>query len=1050
MKNSPFIGARLVWRAIISCVVALLLNSSPAARARTITLSLEFTRFQYSLLDPYYPGQAYYTVKTIVSSDVPPITYDEVDSSTNNSAFGASENGNGITPYPDIGSAVNAATNGAWTLTVNKGDVSQQQYTFTVSATGLPLTDANLPTVQIAPPDGDLAVSINSAFAWTGPAIWSELDLVARTPDYSFYMPDSPSPATTSWSAAPLPLGTNLFEVTYKTNASAWITISTPLNNLSQPFTNWVGGAKLVDYAESGFVTSTNPFSLTDINTALDTTNLYWAVSGDANWFVETTNTDSGSPSAAQSGSVTNTQSSTLFVSVTGPGTLTFDWSSIANDTNGGFDYEFYLDNDPINNDLADLYSGVNAWAQAGPFTIPAGPHTLSWTVYANNDTDSTQAGFLDQVSFVAGAAPVITLNPLSQTNYPGYIVALYAAATSNPAATWQWYEVGSGAISGATNTLFTPTNSGTAGVAGSYYAVASNLSGSANTTTAAVTFVTAPLPPGWSRAVDSPFKAEFDTNVIKDNYSGCAVDSAGEIYVADQYFGNIFVETNFVVINTLTLVGTNGGAALVKYDGHGNPLWAVGLTNNDPASSSYGDCVALAPGNGAYLAVNLAGTNWLGANQYANSGSGSILLSRFDASGSNVWSQFINGTNFSYTSYNDLVSDSTGNVTLAGNFIGTTGFGGTNLSVPALTGFIAQYSSTGSIRWAQTVPDNVHGLAYGGGRLYASLQAAVSGGVTNVSIGGLSNITDRAWAVACLNATNGQALWIHGVGEQYAAKSIGSVLDDAPLVSLSGSDLFLTGTAYGSTAVFGGLSVSLPGGRYQYFARYDTNGNAQVATTYGSPTTMPWAAAANASGVYVSGDFDDYSGFGNFFIAAPFYSPSYLGAGYFTQPFAAKFDRNGNALWARNGSSSVLANFRGIATTSDGVWASGSVLISDTFHPAQFGTNVVSGDAYLDYFGYGVTAFFTQGGVLAKITETTATATPVALLNPHTSGANFQFSFTSESGFTHYVQYSTNLVAGPWQTYTNIPGDGTLKTSLIPLSLFSPSKQGFIRVSTQ
>src|ERR1017187_7119626 len=83
--------------------------AAPAARARTITLSLEFTRIQFSVFDQYNPGQTQYTVKTLVSSDVPPITYDEADSSTNNSAFGGSENGYGYGYYGDLGFAINAA-----------------------------------------------------------------------------------------------------------------------------------------------------------------------------------------------------------------------------------------------------------------------------------------------------------------------------------------------------------------------------------------------------------------------------------------------------------------------------------------------------------------------------------------------------------------------------------------------------------------------------------------------------------------------------------------------------------------------------------------------------------------------------------------------------------------------------------------------------------------------------------------------------------------------------------------------------------------------------
>jgi hypothetical protein len=58
---------------------------------------------------------------------------------------------------------------------------------------------------------------------------------------------------------------------------------------------------------------------------------------------------------------VINYQSTTLSATVTGPGNLTFYWSSIANDPDQGFDCEFYID-DPNTNDIADLYSGVNPW----------------------------------------------------------------------------------------------------------------------------------------------------------------------------------------------------------------------------------------------------------------------------------------------------------------------------------------------------------------------------------------------------------------------------------------------------------------------------------------------------------------------------------------------------------------------------------------------------------------------------------------------------------------------------------------------------------------
>jgi hypothetical protein len=75
---------------------------------------------------------------------------------------------------------------------------------------------------------------------------------------------------------------------------------------------------------------------------------------------------------------------------------------------------------------------------------------------------------------------------------------------------------------------------------------------------------------------------------------------------------------------------------------------------------------------------------------------------------------------------------------------------------------------------------------------------------------------------------------------------------------------------------------------------------------------------------------------------------------------------------------------------------------------------------------------------------------TPTQLINAQRAGTNFQFSFLSQAGVTNSVQYRTNLVLGIWLTYSNVTGDGTLKTIPIPLSVFSPSKQGFIRVSSQ
>ncbi len=172
---------------------------------------------------------------------------------------------------------------------------------------------------------------------------------------------------------------------------------------------------------------------------ALNAQALTWTtMDGDTPWFVETTNTEDG-VSAAQSGVVTNSQSSIISTTVTGPGTLTFFWSS--QDAGGNFDYEFDIDNG-----YADDIFYNTAWYQDGPFNLSAGPHTLSWTVNANGDNDPTEAGFLDQVSFVPNA-PVNLLNPQAvganfQFSFQSQMGFTYAVqyATNLVAGGWQTF----------------------------------------------------------------------------------------------------------------------------------------------------------------------------------------------------------------------------------------------------------------------------------------------------------------------------------------------------------------------------------------------------------------------------------------------------------------------------------------------------------------------------------------------------------------------------------------------------------------------------------
>lgn len=763
---------------------------------------------------------------------------------------------------------------------------------------------------------------------------------------------------------------------------------------------------------------------------AVDAPQFTWTTGGDTSWFVQTTQSHDN-VDAAQSGAIGDNQSSWIQTTITGPGTLGF-WWRVNSDDQLSYDY---LEVD-FGGQSSSQISGDYGWEYYETH-LDAGAQTVRWTYYKDaSDVAGADTAWLDEVNFIPDVPPTITFQPIDHTIYPGYPPRLVADATAIPEANWQWYKVGTGLIPGATSRYYSPTNAGAA-AAGSYYAIALNDVGSANTRTAVVSFASAPFPADWTIAFKTQISGNFDNP--RTNYGiASLVDASGNIYSANSFTG-----TNYQTTNTFISGPGRFAAGLFKHSSSGVPLWGRAITNNG-SGNSYPQCVATAPGDGVYMSGVFLGTNYIGTNALIESTGGSLYLARFDTAGNVLWVRTFGGTNSQFQSYHQLASDPAGNVTISAFGNNLVDFGSTNILLNGRKGVLAQYDASGSIRWISQPSGWVNYMTYKGGRIYA----VMDGNETNY-IGGLTNLSDRKYAFTALNATNGQALWLSGVG---SAKDAGNPLgatDDVPAVSVSDTEVFLSGTGWGGESTFGAHSVSWTSPNGQYLARYDTNGTAQLAISFGGTNVWPWAAVADGSGnVYVTGDFDGYAQFGNKTIGGARFGG--IGDPFRGQTFVAKFDRTGNALWVRQAQSEVptsFVNVRDINLVGDGVWICGFVN-----YYGNFGTNInnrVYGPETIIGFPFGFIYYY-SGGYLAKVTENGVIANPITLLNPQSSGANFQFQFQTQSGFAHAVQYRTNLATGQnWQTYSNVTGNGTIKTIGVPQSLFSPAQQGFIRVST-
>jgi subtilisin family serine protease len=135
-----------------------------------------------------------------------------------------------------------------------------------------------------------------------------------------------------------------------------------------------------------------------------------WTFSGNANWFVQS-NTVHGGSYAAQSGDVSNNQSSTMQVVVDcGAGGEVSFWYKVSSEAN--YDYlQFYVDSS-----LKSEWAGEVGWAQYTT-TVTAGTHTFRWTFDKDYSvSDGSDCGWVDDIVFPGGsaAAPLAVAAPWS------------------------------------------------------------------------------------------------------------------------------------------------------------------------------------------------------------------------------------------------------------------------------------------------------------------------------------------------------------------------------------------------------------------------------------------------------------------------------------------------------------------------------------------------------------------------------------------------------------------------------------------------------------
>ena len=303
------------------------------------------------------------------------------------------------------------------------------------------------------------------------------------------------------------------------------------------------------------------------------------------------------------------------------------------------------------------------------------------------------------------------------------------------------------------------------------------------------------------------------------------------------------------------------------------------------------------------------------------------------------------------------IAVDAWGNSLVTGAFSGTADFGFDTSPLFSLGGFdifVAKYDENGKPVWVRQAGGTgrdeglaaaVDGMGNGivSGRFSGTTDnPAVFGSVTLASSGGSTDIF-----VAKYDA-QGDVAWAKQAGGRGEDQAFGLATD-------GNGNILITGRFRGPTndpSVFGSIQLfSAAGSADVFIAKYDPDGNplwAKQAGGIGHDEGLDIAADALGH-VYVTGRFQGQANFDAVTLVSEEGSDDV---------FTAKYDRNGNVLWAKKGGGSGQDYGSGLATD-----ARGHAVITGYYEEtAAFGTQDLTSEGAGDLF---VVKYDAEGEIL-------------------------------------------------------------------------------------
>jgi hypothetical protein len=942
-------------------------------------------------------------------------------------------------------------TNGNWTLLITNA-LSTNQYSFTVTFTGV-TSNQFAPVIILFPTNGAIFITNTPVFVWLGPTNWPgtlDVNESFTDPNGNNYGEASASlpPGQTNW-ACPvvIPDGTNNFGANYKSNVTALVVANTPTNHLLQPLGGWVSTATLETYNNSQFIVGQPAPSISGgghTNVAHysfdDSDNLGQDSSGNGNdlsgptWWGPTyqfdTDAKAGGGATEFFGTSCMTPDNHVLTNLNAvlAGSFTFSAWVKTTVTNGGDDnnafygaviFWAYNDNGNTNDTIPLAITGSKA-----AFTTRdhLGNDTTLHSITSVNDgnyhliTVTRDQGTGEKKIYVDGnfeTSEMGTTDPLNGNNYR-LTLGGWAYCTDGNCTNFYAYngllddmQIYSGVLS-ATEVSAIYTNPGTP---------VPDLAGGTNSIVAHYDFdedtVLAPDVSGHGNNI--VYAGHFDgdgPSISADTAAGAGsvyFDGGSYLTAASNLLATI--ASNFSIsvwVKTSQTVGSPGDMA----------YWGAVVVSADIPTGGAGDAVPIAL-TGGQVAFNTGdGTNDDTLNSYATVNDDS-------------WHQVVvtrNQTTGEKQIYIDGALDNSEfgtTVRLNGPRLLTLGAkSDANNPDPASPDINGSQGYEGLLDDVQMYPRvlNSEEVAY----LYShpgSTLAAFSYTPYPVDVDlqfGFTRSQDPGW------------------GEIYGASvSFNSVNPDPTTTNSvhSPHDYFSTeqypGGGNGTGAILYSLGEVL---------NECTNGLWKIYINQGSPTQQVYSFQVFISGLDT-----------NLLTAVKVFSPTNGALNVATNPvYYWTGPSNFSTLQIELLSGPMV--FPPVTTTN---WTSAPALSNGPNRfDVDYNSNNFPGVTFtvpVDTSTNQVRTWTTTVTLSTEAFESFVVGpNPPQLINARQTGTNFQFSFLSQTGVTHGIQYRTNLTVGNWLTYSNVTGDDSLKTIVIPSSVFNGSPQDFFRISSQ